>query len=132
MPSVGNTFQDHVAANPTRLPRTDELYRYEANRNLGDWFSRLLDAITRRDIEACCQLFNERRIRDLIIVDTYSRLSPAIDVRPQYRGTDVVETLERITGIHGTPKTIRLDTPEFISKALELWAWFNGVMMEQS
>ena len=69
------------------------------------------------------QLFNGRKIRILTIVDAFSRLSPAIDVRQYYRGTDVVETLERVTGIHGTPKTIRLDNgPEFISKALDLWA----------
>ena len=68
------------------------------------------------------QLFNGRRIRILTIVDAFSRLSPAIDVRPHYRGTDVVETLERVTAMHGTPKTIRLDNgPEFISKALNLW-----------
>ena len=55
------------------------------------------------------QLFNGRRIRILTIVDAFSRLSPAIDVRPHYRGTDVVETLERVTRVYGTPKTIRLD-----------------------
>ena len=49
------------------------------------------------------QLFNGRRIRILTIADAFSRLSPAIDVRPQYRGTDVVETLERVAGIHGMP-----------------------------
>ena len=79
------------------------------------------------------QLFNGRRIRILTIVDAFSRLSPAIDVRPHYRGTDVVETLERVTGIHGTPQTIRLDNgPEFISKALDLWAWLNGVTLDFS
>ena len=63
----------------------------------------------------------------------HSRLSPAIDVRPSYRGTDGVETLERVTAMHGTPKTIRLDNgPEFISKALDLWAWLNGVTLDFS
>ena len=66
-------------------------------------------------------------------VDAFSRLSPAIDVRAHYRGPDVVDTLERVTGIHGTPKTIRLDNgPEFISKALDLWAWLNGVTLDFS
>ena len=79
------------------------------------------------------QLFNGRKIRILTIVDAFSRLSPAIDVRPSYRGPDVVDTLERVTGIHGTPKTIRLDNgPEFISKALDLWAWLNGVTLDFS
>ena len=42
------------------------------------------------------QLFDGRKIRVLTIVDTFSRLSPAIDVRQSYRGSDVVETLERV------------------------------------
>ena len=79
------------------------------------------------------QLFDGRRIRILTIVDAISRLSPAIDVRPHYRGTDVVETLERVTRVYGTPKTIRVDNgPEFISKALDLWAWLNGVTLDFS
>ena len=79
------------------------------------------------------QLFDGRRIRILTIVDAYSRISPAIDVRPHYRGTDVVETLERVTRVYGTPKTIRVDNgPEFISKALDLWAWLNGVTLDFS
>ena len=79
------------------------------------------------------QLFNGRSGRILTIVDAFSRLSPAIDVRPQYRGTDVVRTLERVTGIRGSPKTIRLDNgPEFIGKALDLWAWRNGVTLDVS
>jgi len=47
------------------------------------------------------QLFDGRRIRILTIVDAFSRLSPAIDVRQRYRGADVVDTLERVTAIHG-------------------------------
>ena len=79
------------------------------------------------------QLFNGRKIRMLTIVNAFSRLSPAIDVRPHYRGPDVVETLERVTAMHGTPKTIRLDNgPEFISKALDLWAWLNGATLDFS
>ncbi len=36
-------------------------------------------------------------------------------------------------GIHGMPKTIRLDNgPEFISKTLDLWAWLNGVTLDFS
>jgi putative transposase len=41
------------------------------------------------------QLFDGRKIRCLTIVDTFSRLSPAIDVRQGYRGADVVTTLEK-------------------------------------
>src|SRR5512133_2995297 len=41
------------------------------------------------------QLFNGTKIRALTIVDTLTRLAPALGVRQRYRGSDVVETLER-------------------------------------
>ena len=79
------------------------------------------------------QLFNGSKIRVLAIVDAFSRLSPAIDVRQRYRGSDVVDTLQRVTAIYGMPKTIRLDNgPEFISRDLDLWAWSNGVTLDFS
>ena len=34
-----------------RFWKTNDLYRYKAERHLGDWFSRPLDAISRRDVE---------------------------------------------------------------------------------
>ena len=67
------------------------------------------------------QLVDGRRIRILTIIDTFSRLSPAIDVRHRYGGSDVVETLERVTNNYGKLKTIRVDHgPEFTSTALDL------------
>jgi putative transposase len=79
------------------------------------------------------QLFDGRKIRVLTIVDTFTRLSPAIDVRQSYRGGDVVETLERVIPKMGCPKTIRLDNgPEFISKELDLWAFMRGVTLDFS
>ncbi len=79
------------------------------------------------------QLFDGRRIWTLTVTDAFSRLSPPIDVRQHYRGSDVVETLDRVTRIHGTPKTIRVDNgPEFISKALDLWAYLHGVTLNFS
>ena len=44
------------------------------------------------------QLFDGRKIRVLTVVDTFTRLSPAIEVRQQFRGADVVEVLERVIG----------------------------------
>ena len=52
MPTLGDAFEDYMAANPSRSQTTNKLYRYLANRYLGDWLSRPLDAITRRDVEA--------------------------------------------------------------------------------
>jgi putative transposase len=79
------------------------------------------------------QLFDGRKIRILTIVDTFTRLSPATDVRQHFRGCDVVDTLERVIRESGCPKTIRLDNgPEFISKQLDLWAFMHGVTLDFS
>lgn len=79
------------------------------------------------------QLFDGRKIRALTIVDTFTRLSPAIEVRQSFRGSDVVETLERASQHVGYPKTIRLDNgPEFVSKELDLWAFLRDVTLDFS
>ena len=79
------------------------------------------------------QLFDGSKIRILTIVDAFSKLSPAIDVRQRYRGADVVETLERVTVICGVANSIRADQgPEFNSKDLDLWAWSKGVTLDFS
>ena len=79
------------------------------------------------------QLFDGKKIRVLTIVDTFTRMAPAIDVRRSYRGSNVVETLERVSLEIGYPKTIRLDNgPEFISKDLDLWAFMKGVTLDFS
>ena len=79
------------------------------------------------------QLFDGRRIRVLTIVNNFTRLSPAIDVRMSYRGADVVDTLERLASSYGRPKRIRVDQgPEFVSKDLDLWAWLDGVTLDFS
>jgi putative transposase len=41
------------------------------------------------------QLATGRKLRVLTVVDTFSRFVPTLDVRFSYRGTDVVETLDR-------------------------------------
>ena len=44
-----------------------------------------------------------------------------------------IRTLSRITAKRGAPKTIRVDNgPEFISKALDLCAYANGVTLDFS
>lgn len=79
------------------------------------------------------QTFDGSKLRVLTIVDAATRVSPAIDVRPTYRGIDVVTTLERVTAIYGLPKRIRVDQgTEFTSKDMDLWAWRNGVILDFS
>lgn len=77
------------------------------------------------------QLFDGRRIRTLNIVDNHTRESLAIKVGQSLKGMDVVKALELVTEKHGKPKVIRVDNgPEFISKDLDLWAYWNKVKLD--
>lgn len=79
------------------------------------------------------ELFDGRRIRLLTIVDNHTRESLAIHVGQRIRGCDVVEVLEWIAKDHGKPQTIRVDNgPEFISKDVDLWAYWNHVTLDFS
>jgi putative transposase len=79
------------------------------------------------------QLFDGRKIRVLSIIDNFSRVSPALDVRHNYKGSDVVDTLERIAAEYGRPQRIRVDQgPEFISKDLDMWAYQHDVVLDFS
>ena len=79
------------------------------------------------------QLFQGRRYRVLTLVDNFSRESLALRVAERFRGEDVVKVLEAISAQRGFPKSIRVDNgPEFISKSLDWWAYFNGVKLDFS
>ena len=79
------------------------------------------------------QLFTGQRFRILTIVDNFSRESLAIHAGQRLTGDDVVKTLEAISKQHGTPKSIRVDNgPEFVSKSLDWWAYFNKVTLDFS
>jgi putative transposase len=57
----------------------------------------------------------------MTIVDTFSRYSPAVEPRFNFRGTDVVEVLERVGRTIGFPAAIRVDQgSEFVSRDLDL------------
>jgi putative transposase len=78
-------------------------------------------------------LADGRRFRVLTIVDNVSRVSPAIEVGHSLTGARVVAVLERLKRTAGTPERIAIDNgPEFISKALDAWAYRNGVQLEFS
>jgi putative transposase len=69
------------------------------------------------------QLATGRKLRVLTIVDTLSRFSPAVEPRFNFRGADIVESLERVGREIGFPAVIRVDQgTEFVSRGLDLWA----------
>jgi putative transposase len=78
-------------------------------------------------------LFDATKVRVLTIVDTFTKFSPAIEPRFNWRGTGIVEVLDRVCKKLGYPKSIRVDQgPEFISKDLDLWAYKRGVILDFS
>ena len=79
------------------------------------------------------QLATGRKLRVLTVVDIFSRFSPALEPRLTFRGTDVVEILERVCNEVGFPATIRVDQgTEFVSRDLDLWAYQRGVTLDFS
>jgi len=79
------------------------------------------------------QLFDGRRFRLLTLVDNFSRESLAIRTGQRLTGDDVVNALDVVTHCRGKPMTIRVDNgPEFISKSLDWWAYFNDVKLDFS
>lgn len=73
-------------------------------------------------------LASGRRFRTLNITDDYSREAPAIEVDTSLGGMRVARVLDRLKLERGLPWQIRSDNgPEFISKAVEQWAYDNGV-----
>ena len=74
-----------------------------------------------------------KKLRVLTVVDIFSKFSPVVDPRFNYRAEDVVRTLERVCGEIGYPKTIRVDLcGEIVSRNLDLWTYANDVMLDFS
>lgn len=76
-------------------------------------------------------LFDGRRFRALTVVDNYSRECLEIEVRQSLKGEDVVRVMKRIKLVRGVvPRRIKVDNgSEFISKALDKWAYENNVVL---
>jgi len=78
------------------------------------------------------QLFDGRRIRNLTIVDCHSRESLATDAQFSFRAAHVVDVLSKLVKARGTPN-IRCDNgPEFVSRELDQWAYWNKVELDFS
>lgn len=75
-------------------------------------------------------LYNGRRFRVLTVVDDLSKECPVLEVDHSLTGKRVSRTLDRIALTRGLPEVITVDNgPEFISKALDLWAYDNNVKL---
>lgn len=79
-------------------------------------------------------LFDGRRFRALTIVDNFSRQCLAIHADASIRGSDVVDVVTRIRAERGqAPERIQVDNgSEFISQALDRWAYDHGVTLDFS
>jgi putative transposase len=78
-------------------------------------------------------LFDGRKLRMLTVVDLYTRECLAIDVGQSLKGDDVVRVLNEICSLRGKPRTIKTDNgSEFISKAMDKWAYERGVELDFS
>jgi len=79
------------------------------------------------------QLADGRRFRALTVLDLFTRECLAIDVGQGLSGRDVVATLEHLRFERGLPQRIYCDNgTEFVSAAMDLWAYTNGVILDFS
>ena len=67
----------------------------------------------------------------LTVVDQFSRQTPLLEPRFSFSGRDVVAAPEQAIARAGTPISITVDHgTEFMSKALEEWAYQRGVKLD--
>jgi putative transposase len=75
-------------------------------------------------------LVEGRRFRCLTIVDEYTRECPVIEVDTSLPSARVLAVLARLATTRGLPRSLVVDHgPEFISKALDAWAYRHGVQL---
>ena len=66
----------------------------------------------------------------LTLVDHVSRVSPALTVDVSISGERVAAVLDATARVYGLPQRICVDNgPEFVSKALDAWAYSRSVQL---
>jgi putative transposase len=79
------------------------------------------------------QFYNGKRFRTLTLLDLYSRECLALHVDKSITGEAVANVLDQVIQTKGLPQRIKVDNgPEFISKALDAWAYFNHIQLDYS
>lgn len=75
-------------------------------------------------------LTNGRKLKTFPILDVYTRKCFRIEVDTSINAKRVVGILNELAGMYGLPEYITIDNgPEFISKALDAWAYERGVKL---
>ena len=78
-------------------------------------------------------LFDGRRFRVLTVLDQYTRECLAIYAAQSIKAAKVVEMMDKLIIQRGIPARIQTDNgSEFASKALDRWAYDNGVTLDFS
>jgi putative transposase len=78
-------------------------------------------------------LYNGRKLRFLPIIDTYTKECFRIEVDTSIGGKRVCTVLSQIAAVRELPENIVVDNgPEFISNALDAWAYERGVKLHHS
>jgi len=110
LPSIAN-------GSGTTLATFENLHRFMGSAEIIQALARQIDA--------------GKNSRCVVIV-----LAPVVqipEVGQRLTGDDVVRVLAGVASQRGKPQTIRVDNgPEFISRSLDLWAYFNGVRLDFS
>lgn len=76
-------------------------------------------------------LSHGRRIKCLTVVDDFTKEAVEILVDHGISGHRVTRTLDEVARFRGYPKAVRTDQgPEFTGRALDQWAYRNGVTMK--
>lgn len=71
-----------------------------------------------------------RRFKTLSVIDEYTRWCHKSEVDTSLTGERVKRTLNEIAEVHGLPEIIIVDNgPEFISRALDEWAYHRGIKL---
>jgi len=79
------------------------------------------------------QLADGRHFRARTVIDMFARECLAIDIGHGLGGYDVAATRERLRFERGVPQRIYCDNgTEFVSAAMDLWAYTNGVILDFS
>jgi putative transposase len=79
------------------------------------------------------QLAHGRRFLALTVIDLFTRGCLAIEAGHGLNGRDVVAALERLRFERGLPQPTYCDNrTAFVSAAMDLWAYTNGVVLDFS